>query len=426
MTNRKCMLLSLFSVCVCDGFLCVCGFPSANLTRRMCLFVVACCLFVFIHRSVSDVDEATWLIEHDGKIDTSTEGRKNSKKRTQELKKKAAAVKEQKKEAIEKKEKKDKKEKKSKKESKKEKKKKVESTSKTSSGRSIEELKEQKKEQRELDKRRKKRSREREKALARVAKKQKLGRSPSLPTDPENEDNSLLDSDKRTRATAIVNAYVTRMANAEDYKSLALGGVLAIPAAMVDSTGLLGLTLAFRAAAGELDMPGDGGAGGADTNYNASNKLKPWESIDCDRPRTHQERTERLEKKMRLLEKEVERVRANAARRRALAAQALEQRASIESKIVENDLLARVNHFKKKKKVVPLTATKAAAAALEESPPPVQQPVEDEASAAANEDGGDEEEEEEEDSMEIDNGNALETHGHDGGADGQAVDAAKE
>jgi outer membrane biosynthesis protein TonB len=402
------------------------GFPLWLTSRALLLLlrVVSC---VLLHRSASDIDEATWLIEHDGEIDTSTDGRKNAKKRTQELKKRAAAAKEQKKEAIEKKEKKDKKEKKSKKKAKTEKKEKV---MECKPAVRADEIKERKKEQRELDKRRKKRSREREKALAREAKKQKRGRTPSLSTDPatEEEDNSCLDSDKRARATAIVNSYVTRMANAEDYKSLALGGVLAIPAAMVDSNGLLGLTLAFRAAAGELDMPGDSGGGGGggggatETNPNASSKLKPWEAIDCDLPRTHQERTERLEKKMKLLEKEVERVRANVARRRALAAQALEHRAAIERKIAENDFLARVNHFKKKKKVTPLTTTTkviTAASALDESAPVQQHPAEEEASMTANDDDA----EEEEDSMGIDNDNS--THksiDHDGGgADRQEV-----
>ena len=40
--------------------------------------------------SMSDIDEANWLLEHGALLDTSATGRKNTKKRTQALKKKAA------------------------------------------------------------------------------------------------------------------------------------------------------------------------------------------------------------------------------------------------------------------------------------------------------------------------------------------------
>ena len=40
--------------------------------------------------SLSDVDEANWLLTHEGKLDTSVAGRKNTKKRTLALKQKTA------------------------------------------------------------------------------------------------------------------------------------------------------------------------------------------------------------------------------------------------------------------------------------------------------------------------------------------------
>jgi hypothetical protein len=261
--------------------------------------------------SMSDVDEANWLIVHEGQIDTSATGRKNAKKRTQMMKRKADKAKRESTESS-------KKEKASK--QKLNKKKKADAPSKE--------------EQRDIERRRKKRTRNHEKAV-RDTKKVKKKR-------PNEDDPRGLLFDKTRRASLIVRTYVNRMASSEEYKNLALAGIMNVPAAVVDSTGLLGMALAFRAAAGEISMP--------DEKEEMEAKMKPWTKIDCDKPPTHQERTELLERKVELLEKEIQRVKANTARRKELMAKALKQKEEQDVRLLEDDKEARSNPYKKRAK----------------------------------------------------------------------------
>lgn len=147
--------------------------------------------------------------------------------------------------------------------------------------------------------------------------------------------------DKRARATAIVNGYLTRMAKDDEYRRLGLAGIMSIPAAMVDSSGLLGMSLAFRAAAGELTMPEESG----DQEHK-----KPWDAIDADGPKTSKERTESLQKQFELLKTEIKRVKAATAIRLNLAEEAEKARQKLNEDIANDELAARVNPFKKKKK----------------------------------------------------------------------------
>ena len=334
--------------------------------------------------SVSDVDEANWLIAHEGQIDTSASGRKNAKRRTLAMKKKA----EKKRESIE--------------AAKKEKPtKEIKGKEKPANRKRIPvktSEKEEKRERREVERRRKKRTREREKVL-RDAKKQKKKRTPA-----EDDPKGLL-FDKRLRATAIVKAYINRIESTDEYKSLALNGVMNVPASIVDSTGLLGMALAFRAASGELSMPDD-------NEETDAAKFKPWTKIDCDKPLTHQERSERLDEKIRLLEKEIERVRENAKRRKELTAEALKEKEARDARIQEEDRMARINPFKKRtKKVQPEpdkqggrpqransdddmstaenSVNKKLAAAADSPPGPKQPPFEQNAEAIEADTGGD-------------------------------------
>lgn len=313
--------------------------------------------------SVSDVDEANWLILHEGQIDTSATGRKNAKKRTQAMKKKAEKGK---KEALES----------SKKEKAvKEKKTKEAPTTKKKKPDSRTREREEKREQRELERRRKKRTRDREKTQ-RDAKKLKKKRP------NEQEDPRGLLFDKKRRATAIVAAYLNRMASTEEFKSLALNGIMNVPAAVVDSTGLLGMALAFRAASGELSMPDDSEEADAA-------KFKPWTKIDCDKPLSHQERSARLEEKVKLLEKEIERVRANTKRRRELTVEALKQKEERLARIMADDLEARTNPFKKRTKPKSNTSTPTSQKTASDSPAAASGAEEEEAdpSEAMSEDG---------------------------------------
>ena len=212
----------------------------------------------------------------------------------------------------------------------------------------------QKTEQKELERRRKKRTRDREKALRLMARK-KHRRSSNAAADgatAEDDDGYDLSFDKKSRATAIVKAYLHRLSKKE--KSLALSGVLTMPAAMVDSTGVLGSTIAFRAAAGLLRMPDDG--------KEAEEKRKPWLAIDPSRPKVSQERLKLLEKKLGVLQQEIQVVRSDARTRRELAASFTTKQVDVEQRVLQDDVLARQNTFKKK------AASKKAAAATAAAP----------------------------------------------------------
>lgn len=257
--------------------------------------------------SDSDTEEANWLLAHDGMIDTST--KKKTKKRPPSAKKEATPTP-----------------------------KKSKSPAPKSDHREV------KKDSREVERRRKRRTRELEKALKDEVRKKKGRRGPSI--DSEDDDRGLA-RDKRARATAIVKAYLTRTENkVDDYKSLALNGVMTIPSAMVDPTGLLGMALAFRAAAGELNMPDD-------SEEQITKATKPWAAIDTTGPKTSAERCLNLEKQIELLEQEIERVRSNTLKRKALTEEAIAQRQARDLEIAADDVAARTNYFKKKKKMSP-------------------------------------------------------------------------
>ena len=276
---------------------------------------------------VLDVEECNELLATEGLMDFSVEGRKNAKKRAMALKKqKAEAEKKQKADKL--------------------KKQKAELVKKKKDAKSKE--RESKKEQRDLEKRRKKRIREREKAMKSSATKAKKSRKAAslTPTDlkkaPSGRRNLI--ACKRGRAQAIVDGYLSRVKGREDYKSLALGGVMTIPASLIDSSGLLGMTLAFRAAAGEIPMPEDSGTV-QDT------KQTPWDAIDVDGQSTSAAKVSCLEKQVELLEKEILRVKARAHRRKQLLSEALQAGQARDDKIAKEDSMARQNPFKKRRKV---------------------------------------------------------------------------
>jgi len=273
--------------------------------------------------SLSDIDEANWLITHEGQLDTSAAGRKNAKKRTQAMKKRTAE-----------------KEKKVHTDTTKGSKEKSKGAPAKKKKDSRTKGREEKREMRDLEKRRRKRQREREKVLRSEFRKQKRRRTLSFESDVDDRG---LHRDKRARATAIVKAYLTRAVKKVEYKSLGLAGVMQIPAAIVDSTGLLGMALAFRAAAGEMAMPDD----------TDETKTKPWKAIDVDGPKTSAERTESLKKKIKLLEDELQRVQTNSQKRQELTQEAVASQTATESEVVADDIAARLNHFKKKKKTSP-------------------------------------------------------------------------
>jgi hypothetical protein len=281
--------------------------------------------------SLSDVDEANFLLEHAGLLDTSSEGRKNAKKRAQAMKKKS----------IEKHgdlKSKGRKDVKSKKDSKRKDAQRAKEEKIREAQRAKDLDRELKKEEKELEKRRKNRMRLREKALRLETRKNKKRRS-SLGNE---DDDRGLTLDKRARATAIVKAYLTRLAQDDDFKNLGIGGVMNIPAVMIDSTGLLAMALAFRSAAGEIPVPDDG--------EDSMAKLKPWAAVDTESQKTSAERIEALRTKIGLLEERIEKKRKNTKVREELTQEAISKRLRMEGEILADDEVARRNPFKKKKR----------------------------------------------------------------------------
>mmetsp|Transcript_5826 Transcript_5826/g.12126 ORF Transcript_5826/g.12126 Transcript_5826/m.12126 type:complete len:1034 (+) Transcript_5826:79-3180(+) len=276
--------------------------------------------------SMDDLEEANWLLAHEGKADTSADARKQAKKRAQALKKKKVAEKEKKEAALL--------------TQRKEKKKKLDAKLKE---------REALKEEKELDKRRKKRSREREKALN--SKKSKKKRLSLPPVSEEEQERGLGYDNKRARASAIVKAFLAKMAQKEEYQGMHLGGTSTIPAATVESSALLSMALAFRVAAGELPEVNEAARGQVGNG-------KPYELVDTDGPKSHQERSANLQKKAKLIEKEIERIRSNTQRRKELLFMAVTKRQQEDAQIQVDDQLARRNHFKKKKKTPASSASK--------------------------------------------------------------------
>ena len=272
--------------------------------------------------SMSDIEEANWLLAHEGKVDTSVDARKQAKKRAQALRKKKAEEKQKKEVALL--------------NQKKEKKKKLDAKLKE---------REALKEQREMERRRKKRSRDREKQLKSDMRKNKKRRLAGPNPEADRDIRGLGFDNKRSRGTAIVKAFVHRMAQKGEYQGLHLGGSSVIPAATIESSRLLSMALAFRVAAGELD----------DSDGTTVRPVsKPFELMDTDSPNlTEEERIANLKEKAKLMEQEIERLRANTLRRKELLHTALARKAQMEEQIREDDETARRNVFgtlKKKKK----------------------------------------------------------------------------
>ena len=193
-----------------------------------------------------------------------------------------------------------------------------------------------------MEKRRKKRSREREKML-KAARKRKR----KHPDDPDHPNSSKDGGDllvnKRARATALCKGYLTRMAEDKEYRSLGIQGIMNIPGALVDSSGLIGMALAFRAAAGELDMPEESG----DNDH-----TNPWDRIKVHDKMLPEDRLKALRKQAELLENEITRIRANTVKRLDLAREAEIIFNKQKEEIFDDEAVARTNQFKKKKKVV--------------------------------------------------------------------------
>lgn len=304
------------------------------------------------NQTQSDAEETNELLASDGLLDFSAEGRKNAKKRALARKKeKTEAQKKERADQIKKtksegsKSKSDSKSKsenkarsdnKSKSESKSKADQKSDGSTKkanrsSNDARESKRLqkyreKEDKAELRELERKRKKRTRERDRMMKDDQMNEKRKRTDGL------EYESGFTNDKRARACAIVKGYIFRIAKKEDMKTLGLGGVVNIPASIVDSSGLLGMSLAFCAAAGEIPMPENG---------DDDTKIRPWDEIDVDGPKMSSERTCNLEKQLELLQRKLKHVKESTKKRKYLCEETIAMRHQFEAQVFADEREAK-------------------------------------------------------------------------------------
>ena len=265
--------------------------------------------------TISDEEEIAELLSTEGMLDYSVAGRKLAKKRVAAIKKvkteKAKALQKKKKAEQEKKKKADA-----------AKKKKAEATKGKAENKKIE--REMQKQQKELEKRRKKRERDRE-MMEKKAKKAKIS---ALETVKKGGRTPGGIPDKKERATAVVRGYLTRIAKKEDLAGLGFSSAATLPSSAVESTSLLGMALAFRAAAGYAEMP---------VGKGEDPVKKPWDKIDTDGPSKAEDRCKNLAQQAEMLEQELAKIKKDNAQRRVLIAQAHRQREAREKKAIRKE-----------------------------------------------------------------------------------------
>ena len=232
----------------------------------------------------SDIEEQSEMLATEGYLDFSIAGRKLAKQRAAARKKQNAALAKKEKEKNEKKAK-----------------------SAAASADAKTPLND-KRGQRDLEARRKKRSRDHEKSLRDLERK---ARKRDLAAEKKMSSNEV--RNKKGRAENIVKSFLLR--KSMDDKNF--NGPLFGPGTSIDPSGLLGMALAFRAAAGEIPFEDSNGKPFVENS---------WEKIDADEPFESSERCKRLEEQIALIEKEIARVNAATERRLALTKEAEKHR----------------------------------------------------------------------------------------------------
>lgn len=265
---------------------------------------------------IYDLEEVNELLATDGVLDITTEGKKMSKKRALVLKKLQQSDSKKIIKRVEKKEKK-------------------------SSTKDVKPRKPQppetlsEKEFKDIEKKRKKRQREREKFIKDQEKKSKKIDG----TNINRKGRKIGIADKRGRSAIIVRGYLNRIAARDGLKGLSLGGLATLPAANVEGSGILGIALAFRAAAGELDMP--------DVKDNPT-CVKPWEHISMD-GLSSEERCTALSRKIELLRKAMHRLSEDTKRRIELIQDAKKSKEDYDHALYLAESEARQNDIPKRK-----------------------------------------------------------------------------
>jgi hypothetical protein len=243
----------------------------------------------------SDIEEQSEMLASEGYLDFSTAGRKLAKQRATARKKQNAAL------------------------AKKEKEKKAKSVGSVDAKTPVDD----KRGQRDLEARRKKRSRDHEKMLKELERKAKKN---DLAAEKKSGSNEV--RNKKGRAENIVKSFLLR--KSLDDKNF--NGPLFGPGTSIDPSGLLGMALAFRAAAGEIPFEDSNGKPFVENS---------WEKIDANEPLESSERCKRLEEQIVLIEKEIARVNAATERRLALTKEAEKHRDAVRAKIFSKGDTAR-------------------------------------------------------------------------------------
>ncbi len=266
---------------------------------------------VHLKSNRSDIDELNELLAADGLPDYSIEGRKKAKARALALKKENALL--------------------VKREKEKEKEKAKKAKPKTKDEVRIE--KQLELEDKRAQERRMKRARDHEKSLKELERKAKKVKN-SVPEKKSTLGEVL---NKRSRAETIAKGFLLRKC----IQDLGFIGATFQPTSSVEPSGLLGMALAFRAAAGEVPFIDNTG-----TPYMKDD----WEKIDADSPAESAERCKRLLEKIDLIAKEIEKVDADTERRLALTAVAEMERSAAQKKIIDAENQVRSTFVSKKKK----------------------------------------------------------------------------
>lgn len=245
----------------------------------------------------SDIEELNELLASDGVLDYSVEGRKKAKARAAALKKQHTLQ--------------------TKKEREKSMAAKTKSKTPTKVDSKINDYQTQKA-QREREARQKKRSRDHEKSLKdveRKAKRKKTADKRSIPSDIP---------DKRGRADTIAKGFLMRRCIDDDSGKLI--GAAFQPTASVEPSGLLGMALAFRAAAGEIPFVETNGKPFCENS---------WDKFNADGPTDSAERCKRLQDQIDLIGKEIINVDAATDKRLALTKDAEKVRLAAQKSILK-------------------------------------------------------------------------------------------
>ncbi len=243
------------------------------------------------HENESDIEEQSEMLASEGHLDFSVAGRKLAKQRAAARKKQNAAL------------------------AKKEKEKKVKSSASVDAKTPLDD--------KQLEARRKKRSRDHEKGLKELERK---ARKRDLAAEKKVSSNEV--RNKKGRAENIIKSFLLRK-SMDDEK---FNGPLFGPGTSIDPSGLLGMALAFRAAAGEIPFEDSNGKPFVENS---------WEKIDADEPLESSERCKRLEEQIALIEKEIKKVNAATERRLALTEEAEKRRDAARATIFSEGDAAR-------------------------------------------------------------------------------------